>query len=171
MAQMNVVTLFGSTGLLGLPMVNRLARKGNQIILPYRCEPYWIREQKVVGELGQVKIYEKCYLQYRSCIQFLKKQIEYIKNKKELSRCIFSQILFYPFELKDEETIRRAVKYSNIVVNLIGSRIQTKCVCFFCSYCCKLVASEIIIIMRRTLRVRVVLRVYVEKWEFNASFI
>jgi len=36
------------------------------------------------------------------------------------------QILAYPFDLTEESTIKRAVKYSNVVVNLISNRTERK---------------------------------------------
>jgi len=36
------------------------------------------------------------------------------------------QIYFTPYNLKDEESIRKAVKYSNVVVNLVGRDWETK---------------------------------------------
>lgn len=36
------------------------------------------------------------------------------------------QILFYPFNLRDEDSIRTAMKYSNVVINLVGRDFETK---------------------------------------------
>ncbi|XP_076630532.1 NADH:ubiquinone oxidoreductase subunit 39 isoform X2 [Colletes latitarsis] len=36
------------------------------------------------------------------------------------------QVLFHPFDLRDEESIIRSIKYSNVVVNLIGRDFPTK---------------------------------------------
>lgn len=36
------------------------------------------------------------------------------------------QVLFHVFDLRDEKSIREAVKYSNVVVNLVGREFETK---------------------------------------------
>jgi len=36
------------------------------------------------------------------------------------------QVLFQPYHLQDEESIRKAVKYSNVVINLVGRDWETK---------------------------------------------
>ncbi|ESO06944.1 hypothetical protein HELRODRAFT_98836 [Helobdella robusta] len=83
-----VATVFGCTGYLGRYIVNRLGKVGTQVICPYRCDPYYLKDLKIGGELGQ--------------------------------------ILFLPFHLKDEESMRKAMKYSNVVINLVGRDWETK---------------------------------------------
>lgn len=36
------------------------------------------------------------------------------------------QVLYHPFDLRDEESIIRTIKYSNVVINLIGSNYETR---------------------------------------------
>lgn len=36
------------------------------------------------------------------------------------------QVLFHPFHLRDEDSIRKCIKYSNVVINLIGREWETK---------------------------------------------
>lgn len=36
------------------------------------------------------------------------------------------QVLFTPFDIRDEESIAKAVQYSNVVINLIGRDYETK---------------------------------------------
>jgi FlaA1/EpsC-like NDP-sugar epimerase len=49
----HVATVFGCTGFLGRYLVNRLAQKGTQVIVPYREEDEK-RHLKVMGDLGQI---------------------------------------------------------------------------------------------------------------------
>jgi NADH dehydrogenase (ubiquinone) 1 alpha subcomplex subunit 9 len=50
-------TVFGATGFLGRYIVNRLARQGCSVIVPYR-EEMAKRHLKVTGDLGRVNFYE-----------------------------------------------------------------------------------------------------------------
>lgn len=36
------------------------------------------------------------------------------------------QVFFHPFDLRDETSIRKAIKYSNVVINLVGRDWETK---------------------------------------------
>lgn len=59
-----------------------------QLIIPYRGDAYYVKDLKLVGDLGQV--------------------------------------LFQPYHLQDDESIRKAIKYSNVVINLVGRDWETK---------------------------------------------
>ncbi|KAF8570629.1 hypothetical protein P879_04118 [Paragonimus westermani] len=83
-----VATVFGANGKLGRNVVTHLAKTGTQIIVPYRGDPYFVRDLKVLGDLGQV--------------------------------------LFLPFHLEDEESLRKAMRYSDTVINLIGKETHTR---------------------------------------------
>jgi len=84
----NVVTVFGASGFIGKYIVNRLAKEGNQVIIPYRQDPFYVHKLKVAGDLGQV--------------------------------------LFVPIDVRNEESLNKAVKYSNGVINLISEEWQSK---------------------------------------------
>lgn len=36
------------------------------------------------------------------------------------------QVLFAPYDLRDEESIKKAIQYSNVVINLVGRDWETK---------------------------------------------
>ncbi|VDL31470.1 unnamed protein product [Hymenolepis diminuta] len=49
-----IVTVFGASSYLGKHIVQHLGRIGAQVIVPYRSDPYFIRDLKVMGDLGQI---------------------------------------------------------------------------------------------------------------------
>ena len=53
----HTVTVFGATGFLGRYIVNRLARQGCQVVIPYR-EEMAKRHLKVTGDLGRITFTE-----------------------------------------------------------------------------------------------------------------
>merc|ERR1712000_432466 len=53
----HTATVFGANGFLGRYIVNRLARRGNQVVVPYR-DDMGKRHLKVTGDLGRVSFME-----------------------------------------------------------------------------------------------------------------
>ncbi|XP_014669976.1 PREDICTED: NADH dehydrogenase [ubiquinone] 1 alpha subcomplex subunit 9, mitochondrial-like [Priapulus caudatus] len=106
-----VATVFGSSGFLGRYVINRIAKSGTQVIVPYRGDPYDVMRMKVASDLGQMLFYVSSStfdLQPSSVpLYFLPGAIN-------------------PYEVTDEESIRKAVKYSNVVINLVGRDFETK---------------------------------------------
>ncbi|KAI4490313.1 hypothetical protein M0802_010690 [Mischocyttarus mexicanus] len=91
-----VCTVFGNTGFLGRYVCNRLGKIGTQA-----CHTY---------------VYS-LILPHRSDFYFV----------RHLRLCgDLGQVLFHPFDLRDEEAIHKCVKYSNVVINLIGRDWPTK---------------------------------------------
>jgi NADH dehydrogenase (ubiquinone) 1 alpha subcomplex subunit 9 len=82
-----IVTVFGGGGFLGKYVINKLAKVGAQVIIPYRGDHLEVIRLKLCGDLGQ--------------------------------------ILFFHFNLKDVDSIYKSMKYSNVVINLIGKDNET----------------------------------------------
>lgn len=83
-----VVSIFGSTGLVGRSVANKFGKIGSQLVCCYRGDFYDAARLKLTGDLGQV--------------------------------------LYHFYHLKDEKSVREAVKHSNVVVNLAGRDWETK---------------------------------------------
>lgn len=49
-----VSTVFGASGFFGHSLVNKLGKIGSQVIIPYRGDPYDVRDLKLMGDLGQI---------------------------------------------------------------------------------------------------------------------
>merc|ERR1712216_771538 len=47
-------TVYGATGFLGRPTVNKLGRMGSQVVVPYRSDEHDTRHLKVMGDYGQI---------------------------------------------------------------------------------------------------------------------
>lgn len=50
-----VATVFGATGFVGKYVVNELARRGTQVVVPYRSLEEKAMTLKQMGDLGQVR--------------------------------------------------------------------------------------------------------------------
>jgi len=65
----NIVTVFGGTGFLGRYVINRLAKVGTQLIVPYRGSEDDVRHIRLMGDLGQIVFLEYDYRDYDSIMK------------------------------------------------------------------------------------------------------
>ncbi|XP_065647626.1 NADH dehydrogenase [ubiquinone] 1 alpha subcomplex subunit 9, mitochondrial isoform X2 [Hydra vulgaris] len=65
----SIVTVFGATGFLGRYVVNRLARRGTQLIIPYRGVDDEVRNIRLMGDLGQIKFFNYNLRDYESLLK------------------------------------------------------------------------------------------------------
>lgn len=49
-----VCTIFGANGFVGRYVTNAIAQTGSQVVLPYRCLDFEIRDWKLMGDVGQM---------------------------------------------------------------------------------------------------------------------
>ncbi|RCI11866.1 hypothetical protein L249_7457 [Ophiocordyceps polyrhachis-furcata BCC 54312] len=96
------VSIFGATGQLGRYLVNRLARRGCTVVIPFR-EEMSKRHLKVAGDLGKVNFITS-----------------------SLSHASLINIPPQEFDLRNTASIETCVRHSDAVYNLIGRNYPTK---------------------------------------------
>jgi len=57
-------TVFGAYGFIGRYVVNRLARAGARVVVPYRGDDYDVKHLKPMGDLGQIVAYDMSIRKY-----------------------------------------------------------------------------------------------------------
>ncbi|KAI7903935.1 uncharacterized protein BX663DRAFT_470943 [Cokeromyces recurvatus] len=82
----HIATVFGCTGFLGRYVVNKLAKQGTQVVIPFRDSDE-ARHLKVTGDLGQIA------------------PLEFdLRDKEQLSQCIRHSDIVYNLIGRDYET-------------------------------------------------------------------
>ena len=109
----------------GLPPAGRA---GSQIVVPLRCDEYDYRHLRLMGDLGQIAPMVSSGPQWSS-IALIGHGYWYRHNRTPLVSPLTPPPPPQEFHLKDEESVRKAVQHSNVVINLIGRDYETWCVC------------------------------------------
>ncbi|KAJ1637097.1 hypothetical protein T492DRAFT_834753 [Pavlovales sp. CCMP2436] len=93
-------TVFGATGFLGRYVVNRLARAGARVVVPYRGDDYDVRHLRQMGDLGQVVPFEvsiRSYEQMQEAVAGSNVVINMLGKQVETRRFDFEQTnVFFP---------------------------------------------------------------------------
>ncbi|PNW77389.1 hypothetical protein CHLRE_10g434450v5 [Chlamydomonas reinhardtii] len=82
-------TVFGANGFLGSYIVNELAKRGSQVVCPFRSTENEAMHLKQMGDLGQI-------------------------------------VLLPELDIRNDDDIKRAISRSNVIINCVGMRLQTK---------------------------------------------
>ncbi|KAG8470400.1 hypothetical protein KFE25_008821 [Diacronema lutheri] len=88
-------TVFGAYGFIGRYIVNRLARSGARVVVPYRGDDYDVKHLKVMGDLGQIVPYEmsiRSYEQMQQAVAGSNVVINLLGKPFETNRFDFDQI-------------------------------------------------------------------------------
>ncbi|XP_065070734.1 NADH dehydrogenase [ubiquinone] 1 alpha subcomplex subunit 9, mitochondrial-like [Rhopilema esculentum] len=107
-----VATVFGSTGFLGRYTVNRLARCGTQLIVPYRCMEDYLRHLKPMGDIGQImfnNFHLKDVPSIEKCVQFSNVVVNLIGKEFETKN--FS---FHDAHVEGAAAIAKAAKNAGV---------------------------------------------------------
>lgn len=93
-------------------MVNRLAQKGTQVIVPYRDEDEK-RHLKVMGDLGQVVPMVSSLSSPRDTYHCSRADSRTLDREQE-------------WDLKNDDQIEECLRHSDVVYNLTGRHYETK---------------------------------------------
>ncbi|XP_022088368.1 NADH dehydrogenase [ubiquinone] 1 alpha subcomplex subunit 9, mitochondrial-like [Acanthaster planci] len=74
-----VAAVFGASGFLGQYVVCRLGREGSQVMIPHRCDHYYLMHYKVMGDLGQI-LFRQCNLRDLDLIADIMKHCNVVIN-------------------------------------------------------------------------------------------
>lgn len=97
-------------------------RIGSQVVVPYRCDPYYIMFMKPMADLGQF-FFMVYWLLHRhtSCT------LKYSSTDDDI---LIVKYFFLPlmqeWNPRNKDTIMKAIEHSNVVINLVGKEYETR---------------------------------------------
>jgi NADH dehydrogenase (ubiquinone) 1 alpha subcomplex subunit 9 len=113
-------TVFGAYGFVGRYFINELGACGSRVYVPFRGCEMEPRHLKPMFDLGQVRACR--FLFGLHTVTF------FIPSHSHSSPLKYSpqQLGLLPFSPRDHDSIREAIKNSDVVINMIGKHYETK---------------------------------------------